>query len=1213
MRRKILITLITLAVLFAGIIGATWFLLENEPFLKSQLSKYTLKYTGRELRFDGPLTFNLGGTTTLEGRGIHFANAEWSEHPEMVSVGRIFISFELSTLFDDRPVFPDAQLEDCSVYVERNDAGELNWAIGPESGPEDEPEAAPEPEEEKSGPRSLPIWVKDLAIENCAVHVSSFKLEEPLNLQLTSLEMQHHDDSRWEGKGSGNLNDMPLSVDSWFAPFGSVIYGGPIEQELQFTLGKISLNSSGTMQDVRTGTGANLSARLQGPKVENILNEFKIPLFTEGDFDFVLKLNTEGDMTKIDLDGDLGSLEANADGELDRLVNPSRGNVRVSVDGPNLGALAKVLGIEGLVEEAFSHQSHASIDGDRIHFKTGSLKTSSDHLQFGGHFSLADGFAGTELDIGFRTEEAGRWTVALGRGEHELGSLDLDTKLLIDEQGLIAIQGRVTQDATTLDIDGTLGKLPDAIRPDLEISLNSPNPRPLASVWGLTGIPEEPLTAKGRLGLEGKRLHLGKVDIWLASSSANIDGILNLGDRFAGSDIALDLNIANAEKLGQLFGREGLPNQPIQLGAEIRPDGKGLAFKVNDGNLGQIQLDLDGRIVDLQQPMGITGNFDIRLPRLGDISFLVPGVDLPDAPFTANGELVTEKGRVNLKGVQIDLQGNRATIDGHISLGERYAGSQLSFDLDIKNARELGLLFGQQDLPDQPVKLSASVEPAGKGLAFKMNEGTLGDIKLDLDGTIADLDQPTGVDAEFDIQLRKFSDIAFLIPGRDLPAIPFAASGRLVNEKTRTKLDQVQLSLGEIRASVDGDLKPDKTFQLAIKASGPDASKLDKVAGTELPAEAFTVSTSLQGNPSEFELRNADVMLGKSQAKGNLKIALGDVTMLHGSIVSPYADARHWQQGEEEEEGQPAESTAGTREWMFDDTPVSVLQDHNMDIDLDLEIKTLVLDNTTVKDIELTFLLNKGLLKLSPFTLKGTLGGSYNGTFTLDGRSGTPSLHLDANGNNVRIGLMAAPEQDPQTYPPVDIEADFTGMGATRREMASSLDGKLRIYQGTGKLASAGMDLLFSDFLTQLFTQLNPFAETDEYTTLECAVFAAHAESGVIKAFPLIVHTEQLTILSEGTVDLNTEVLDLSFNTKPRTGIGLSPGMVINPLIKVGGRLTSPAVEIDPAGTLTSGGLAVATVGLSLVAKSLSDRFLSSPDPCGDARKEIQKYDAENK
>jgi uncharacterized protein involved in outer membrane biogenesis len=222
-------------------------------------------------------------------------------------------------------------------------------------------------------------------------------------------------------------------------------------------------------------------------------------------------------------------------------------------------------------------------------------------------------------------------------------------------------------------------------------------------------------------------------------------------------------------------------------------------------------------------------------------------------------------------------------------------------------------------------------------------------------------------------------------------------------------------------------------------------------------------------------------------------------------------------------------------------------------------------------------------------------------------------MQLEANGNNVRIGLMAAPEQNAQTYPPMEIEADLVAIGSTQREMASSLDGKVRIFHGSGQLASAGMDMLFSDFLTQLFTQLNPFAETSEYTQLECSVFAAEAEAGLITAFPLIIHTEQLTILSEGTVDLNTEKLDLSFNTKPRTGIGLSPGMVINPLIKVGGRLTSPTVEIDPEGTLKSGGLAVATIGLSLVAKSLSDRFLSSKDPCGDARKELEKRDAGNK
>ena len=121
---------------------------------------------------------------------------------------------------------------------------------------------------------------------------------------------------------------------------------------------------------------------------------------------------------------------------------------------------------------------------------------------------------------------------------------------------------------------------------------------------------------------------------------------------------------------------------------------------------------------------------------------------------------------------------------------------------------------------------------------------------------------------------------------------------------------------------------------------------------------------------------------------------------------------------------------------------------------------------------------------------------------------------------------------------------------------------------------------------------------------------AAEAESGVVTIFPVIYHTEKLTILSEGNVDLNTEKIDLAFNTKPRKGIGLNAGTLINPLIKVGGRLTAPAVQMDAAGGIKSGGLAVATLGISVLAKSFSDRFLSSQDPCGEARTALETRDS---
>jgi len=1201
MRSKILITVLILLVLFAAIVGVGWYLLQNESFLKSQLGSNTLKYTGRELTLEGPLKLSLGRVTTLEANDIHFANANWAEQPDMVAIGHLKISIELPSLFGDKPVFPDFVLEDCNVALVKNETGEANWDMFQDS------DSRPEPEPEKPRRKESPLWLKDLKINNCELLIAGPDLDHPLDIKVSDLAMQHHDDNRWQARGAGSVNDETFSLDGWFAPFSAIFLGGPLKHDLKFRVGDLTLESSGSVGDAATWTGANLTAQLHGPEMADILKEFKLPIFSEGEFDFTLRLNTEGDMTKLDLNGDLGSVDIGATGELDRLIKPSKGNVQFSVDGPNLGALAKIFGVEGLVEDAFSHAAHASFSGDTIHFKKATLKTASDHLEIGGHFATGPGFAGTELDIHFETQEIGRWTKAIGQAEQTVGPLTLDGKLSSDSNGLFSIQSKVVHEESTFDVLGTLGHLPDALAPDLTVSFKSPDVSPLATLAGLKDFPVVPLTVQGQVGFKDQQVQLGDVRIDLAGNKAGIDGHLSLKDRYAGSEASIKLDIGNVEELGKLFGKEGLPNQPLKLIAVLKPEGKGLGFLVGDSNLGELKLDLDGRIADLEHLQGLDTNFDIYLPRLDIISFLIPGQDLPSAPISAHGHIGLKDKKLQLDNVQIDLASNKAEINGHLNLADRFAGSKLNIDFDIKNAGNLGRMFGKDGLPDQPVKLTATVKPAGKGLDFKVSDGNLGDIKLKLEGHIADMETPQLVDANFDIKLPRLSDIQFLLPDRKLPDVPFMASGRLANHQSRTRLDQVRLELGQIKANIDGNFLPDNHFQLSIKAAGPDASKLDGLAGTSLPPKQFSLATGLSGTPSQFELKGLIVNLGDSRLDSDLEIGLGDITKIQGKINAPYLDLSHWNTGDKtEEETKPAEK----RQWMFDDTPVIEMADHGLDINLDLKVNTLNLGNTQIEDIGLGFVLSHQLIELKPFIFRGTQGGYFSGEISLDGRGQNATQHFSLSGKDVRIGLAAAPGQDPSTYPPTELEVTLDGVGTTQREVASSLNGKYRAYLGSGQLASAGMDLLFSDFLTQLFNTLNPFAETSEYTKLDCAVMAADFVSGQVAVFPVIFHTEQVTILSDGVIDLQTEKIDLSFNSKPRKGIGISAGALINPLIKVGGRLTTPAVEIDPAGTVVSGGLAVATLGISVLAKSMSDRFLSSADPCGEARKEIAKRDS---
>ncbi|HMB58682.1 MAG TPA: hypothetical protein VKN35_02120, partial [Xanthomonadales bacterium] len=108
----------------------------------------------------------------------------------------------------------------------------------------------------------------------------------------------------------------------------------------------------------------------------------------------------------------------------------------------------------------------------------------------------------------------------------------------------------------------------------------------------------------------------------------------------------------------------------------------------------------------------------------------------------------------------------------------------------------------------------------------------------------------------------------------------------------------------------------------------------------------------------------------------------------------------------------------------------------------------------------------------------------------------------------------------------------------------------------------------------------------------------------------IVVQTSDITILSEGQINLVDEKIDLTFNTKPRTGLGISASALINPFIKVGGTLAVPAIQLDAANAVISSSAAVATVGLSVLAKSLTSRWFSSNDPCGNARKKLEESDA---
>jgi hypothetical protein len=146
------------------------------------------------------------------------------------------------------------------------------------------------------------------------------------------------------------------------------------------------------------------------------------------------------------------------------------------------------------------------------------------------------------------------------------------------------------------------------------------------------------------------------------------------------------------------------------------------------------------------------------------------------------------------------------------------------------------------------------------------------------------------------------------------------------------------------------------------------------------------------------------------------------------------------------------------------------------------------------------------------------------------------------------------------------------------------------------------------DLLAQLFSAINPLSKDEEFSNWECSIFSLDITSGEADINGFLLQGEKLMIVGGGDIDFNTEELNIAFNTKPRKGVGLSASSIVSPYVKLKGTFASPAVALDKDSAILSGGAAVATGGLSILAQSALNRATAEGDQCGPTMEEVGEH-----
>lgn len=277
--------------------------------------------------------------------------------------------------------------------------------------------------------------------------------------------------------------------------------------------------------------------------------------------------------------------------------------------------------------------------------------------------------------------------------------------------------------------------------------------------------------------------------------------------------------------------------------------------------------------------------------------------------------------------------------------------------------------------------------------------------------------------------------------------------------------------------------------------------------------------------------------------------------------------------------------------------PLGVLK--HIDADISFSAKKNTMFAIPVHNLNLKLLLENGLLKIRPITAV-VFNGSIRADLEINASSPIAKVAANFHADQVDLGelLKTLSGKDHLDGGKTDVEIAINGQGRTTKDLASTLNGHVSSVTGKGQinydLSLAGENLVFN-----IFKKMNPLKEKKETTNLDCMVARFDIEDGIATIDKgLAYESESLKILGNGTIDLNSEKINIILSSKS----------TVASFLQIKGPLGKPEVTMNPITALQKGTslwAAIMTGGISMGAEIVFDYVTSDGSPCEIAQREI--------
>lgn len=1151
------IAAISLLLTFLLVIGIA--VLRSSPArLEVVLEEVISRILDRELVIGELLEADLNWDSYLLARDVSLANPEWAEERDFARVGRLLLRINLPSIWQDGPILiHQLELDDARVTVLAPEDHAPNWDFWPDKTTEDAQEV-----EANAGKKITPVFPLEISDgridkgelvyrdpdQDVLLLIDELTLREPRDGTLVNLDL------------AGIINEIPLQVKGRLGPAAALLTRRDLSMDIVVKLGQLVLEGRGSIDDLVNFSGPDLQLKISAPHSRPLLDILGMTEVRDGPLHFEGHIGDAHPGMAVDAVGSLGEFDLRLLGSLVRPLQLDGVDMAFDFSGPSLTELGAMFEIAGLPELSYKVSGDVYRHGTVLGVRGGQIEAGKGHMNIEGRLPDFPGIDDWELTVGGKGFNLALWGPVLGiEGLPEI-PYDIDGNLGSTDEGVELVNLSIRHPESSVLLSGVVGEAPDYLDSRIRVE-HSGNDLAYSGLWlGIQDLPNLAFQVSGELSYSDDGWHLSDgvfstTDLQLALN-AQVDKL----PEPTSVDASVRLDSPNLEATLKVFGfeQEGLPVFPVVVNAVVNgpPD----MLRIDEATIAsdESQVKVSGTLGDPATLAELDLVVQLSTP---DLLKLISDVDddtHPQLPVNTRSHITMSPEGIGIEEFQGEFGGATVALKGLFNIEPPHNNSQFTLRTD---GPDLGRVLGpwlEQEIASTPYQLSLDAKFESGGVEVKQLEATAVGAQLSAKFAIDKLDDP---------------------------------------------------------ASAHGN----------IQLSGSSSQRLAELLGVEsvIPDSNYSLNIGIQNTPDWLRLNPISLDWGGSDYRGSVDFKPGDIPTIHVDMRSKYLSLPFLLPNLKElEEDDTARAAAGD---VFDESVLTeklstnelaerVIPDEPFDFgwlrklqtSVKYQVDEIYINENTTSSAMIDLSIADGAFTSHQFHWEGEF---IRGDADISIQALEAGAEIDIYLDMQRIPLLLMLGGEPRYQADSFYRGRIKASGNSFRELARSANGALVFSGGGGRLDNNGLDLILGDVLEEVLDRLNPFSDTDPYTEVICHAGAMSVKDGKVAVAPgLVIRSKKTDIASGGKVDLHRERLDLAFNTRSRKGVGISASKAITPYFKIGGTLANPRLELDPKGVAISGGAAVATAGLSILAEGLWDRWVATAkNPCERLITELSK------